>query len=1020
MKYVSHALAALLLACGLTLPAARAQLSARSEAGVYGLLPSGKTAPDAFFAAHAKQLGTTARTTWAAHGLRRAPDRRGMRHDRYAQLIDGVPVRAATVVLHSRDGLVLRATGRSYRDAEVTSDAAESPAQAGMRARQVLRKREKTGTLPYPAARYAIQTPELVLIDRAYPSYSGALALAYEVHAATAQGRDARLLYLDATRGQLLADIPLVHHRQVPGSVETSYYGQQDVAVDSVGAADFRLRDTDRGISVNSELTGTEIRSATRDFAADPDAARSTMGGDVYYGTVAFYDLMESTFGWRGVDGQGEPMVAHVADIEGERFVNAYWNGREATFGGGDCHYQPLTTLDVVGHEFMHGITQRTSNLVYAGESGALNEGYSDIFGKALEYLEQPDQFTWSLGNRFADSRYARAFRSMADPTQYFNPKMYGGEYWYDYGGVHTNSGPLGHWFYLLVEGGRGQNEAGTTYDVAPVPMLEALELAFETTRDYLTEGSTYLDAYESSLLVAADRYGANSPELANLQQAWAAIGMPAGANGTDDVDLAFASLSPGLETVCFRDGQVTLQLRMINRGTALPAGTAIDVTARSGGASDTQTITLDYPLQPSNWAFEYAVFDLGLAPGAHDLELTLAVAGDVNPDNDVAVQPIDYRTGAHDFVLVYADWPFTTACGAPDVLTATLSYGNDGCDDYDGALTAEFYDSGGQLLEAVSTPVSVAGGERELLSVEVARATADAVRSIRLVAPGDADVDDNEDLRPGGTMRALTPGVVLDFESSAAGYGLRGEPFDAGLIGEIEFGGSRVFALTGSFRGGPPCETVEGNFGGRYTNPPVTCVDLSGEANPVLAFDLMHRHGAGDPDFPELDALGRALRVTWRTAAGAEESVVIGSQPDGEWTQHTVALPADFVGEIAFDAYNASGSRYTYDNGGDDDLTRYDYALLDNITVRSPVATEEERARKLTVAPNPADAVLELRANSTEPAGLRVVSALGRVVYAATLRGAATLDTSAWPAGSYVVLLDGPTREVHRVVVVH
>ncbi len=66
----------------------------------------------------------------------------------------------------------------------------------------------------------------------------------------------------------------------------------------------------------------------------------------------------------------------------GTGYNNAFWDGARMAYGDGDgVQFSPLVSLDVVGHEMTHGVTQYTAGLVYSGESGALNESFSDILG---------------------------------------------------------------------------------------------------------------------------------------------------------------------------------------------------------------------------------------------------------------------------------------------------------------------------------------------------------------------------------------------------------------------------------------------------------------------------------------------------------------------------------------------------------------------------------------------------------------------------------------------------------------
>lgn len=97
-------------------------------------------------------------------------------------------------------------------------------------------------------------------------------------------------------------------------------------------------------------------------------------------------------------------------------------------------------------------MTEFSAGLIYAGESGALNESFSDIFGNAVERYARPEEYSWLLGEEIGT-----AIRSMEEPNIHSNPDTYGGGFWTDGGGVHTNSGVQNHWFYILTEGDAGK-----------------------------------------------------------------------------------------------------------------------------------------------------------------------------------------------------------------------------------------------------------------------------------------------------------------------------------------------------------------------------------------------------------------------------------------------------------------------------------------------------------------------------------------------------------------------------------
>jgi Zn-dependent metalloprotease len=152
----------------------------------------------------------------------------------------------------------------------------------------------------------------------------------------------------------------------------------------------------------------------------------------------------------------------------GTKFNNAFWDGDEMTFGDGDgvIFSGFARSLDVVGHELAHGVTQYASGLIYQGESGALNEHFSDVFGTAITQWannERPEDADWLIGDEImGPDLYGEALRSMRNPgTAYDNPIFgkdpqpahYANRYTgtADNGGVHINSGIPNRAFYLVA-----------------------------------------------------------------------------------------------------------------------------------------------------------------------------------------------------------------------------------------------------------------------------------------------------------------------------------------------------------------------------------------------------------------------------------------------------------------------------------------------------------------------------------------------------------------------------------------
>jgi hypothetical protein len=196
------------------------------------------------------------------------------------------------------------------------------------------------------------------------------------------------------------------------------------------------------------------------------------------------------------------------------------------TYGDGDAAHgkKPLTAIDVCGHEITHGLTSFTANLNYSNESGAMNEGFSDIFGTAIEFYGRPENADWIIGKDFY------AIRSMSNPNAFSDPDTYKGTYWYtgtsDNGGVHTNSGVLNYWFYLLSMGGSGTNDKGTAFNVSGITINKAAAIAYKTLTEYLIPTSQYADARRLSIKAAETLYGVGSPEATQTTNAWIAVGV--------------------------------------------------------------------------------------------------------------------------------------------------------------------------------------------------------------------------------------------------------------------------------------------------------------------------------------------------------------------------------------------------------------------------------------------------------------------------------------------------------------
>ena len=118
----------------------------------------------------------------------------------------------------------------------------------------------------------------------------------------------------------------------------------------------------------------------------------------------------------------------------------------------------------------------------------------------------------------------------MSNPNESSQPDTYKGIYWYtglnDNGGVHTNSGVLNFWFFLLSKGGNGTNDKAVKFNVAGLGYTKAHAIAYRTLNSYLQPTSDYKEARLFSIMAAEDLFGKTSPEVTQTINAWNAVGV--------------------------------------------------------------------------------------------------------------------------------------------------------------------------------------------------------------------------------------------------------------------------------------------------------------------------------------------------------------------------------------------------------------------------------------------------------------------------------------------------------------
>lgn len=473
-----------------------------------------------------------------------ARDVAGTEHYRYQQTLHGIAVENAIMMMHVANGKIKSQNGKWIKDfpANIPTNPSVNESSALNKALQYIGASKYKWELPSEEAflKREQKNPNATFYPKAtLVYYSGerdvipsALRLAYRFDVYAQEPVSRQIVFVDAVNGKILGKRELIHETNAIGTAQTAFSGTQTITTDFTGAT-YRLRETGRGagVSVNTYNLQTGVNYGTAIDFTDADnnwnnvnAAKDQYATDAHWGAEMTYDYYYQKYGRNSIDGNGMALNSYVH--YSSAYFNAFWDGTRMTYGDGDAAHgnKPLTSLDVCGHEITHGVTERTSALVYSYESGAMNEGFSDIFGTAIEAFARPTNTDWLIGGDFF------AIRSMSNPNAFSQPDTYGGTYWYtgsgDNGGVHYNSGVLNYWFYLLTVGGSGVNDHNFSYNVNGIGMDKAAAIAYRLNTFYLTPTSEYTDARTLGVQAAEDLYGIGSNEAIQTSNAFTAVGL--------------------------------------------------------------------------------------------------------------------------------------------------------------------------------------------------------------------------------------------------------------------------------------------------------------------------------------------------------------------------------------------------------------------------------------------------------------------------------------------------------------
>ncbi|MCX6060173.1 MAG: M4 family metallopeptidase [Chloroflexi bacterium] len=306
------------------------------------------------------------------------------------------------------------------------------------------------------------------------------------------------------------------------GSITTSVMRG---SITATGTAQRTVYDAKFGTNLPGSIARKEGDAPVADVAVN----------EAYDGSGATHDLYSVAFGRNSIDNHGMNLNSTVHYDKG--YDNAFWDGQQMVYGDGDedlpaserLFNRFTISLDVIGHELTHGVTQYEANLVYKNQQGALNEAISDIFGSLVKQYQRDqtaDAADWIIGEGlFTANINGAGIRSMKAPGTAYNDPVLGKDpqpaHMKDYlttgqdnGGVHINSGIINHAFYI------------SAIEIGGYAWAKAGQIWYKTLTEKLNSNSNFQNVADLTFQTAGEIFGVGSLEQIGVKTGWTEVGI--------------------------------------------------------------------------------------------------------------------------------------------------------------------------------------------------------------------------------------------------------------------------------------------------------------------------------------------------------------------------------------------------------------------------------------------------------------------------------------------------------------
>lgn len=440
-------------------------------------------------------------------------DSLGYKHIKTQQVVDGIPVYGSEYIVHfNKNGEIYAVNGSFDPEARKT----------------------KTDKTKYIKAPKAVEIAEAQVKFDALDKEPSAKLYLYKTGSGYVPVYEVKLsfiypepgywyIYVNAENGSIVKKYNRIEYETRTGTGtgvlgDTKTLNLNYIAGGKRTTSQYQMIDNTRSAVITTytanyrtRIPGTVVYSSTS-VINDPAAV------DAHYYAGVVYDYYQSRFGRNGINNSNMAMKSTVH--YSRNYVNAFWNGAQMVYGDGDnVNSLPLSgSLDVIGHEMTHGVDSFEADLIYENQSGALSESMSDSFGTFIEAYAQSAKFDWLIGEDvWTPNKPGDALRSMADPTLYGDPdnmssyvnlpNTQAG----DWGGVHTNCGIPNKACYLTS---------------TAIGINNAEKIYYRALCDYMTSSTDFAGARNALSQAAADLFGAGSPEVTAVNNAWSEVGV--------------------------------------------------------------------------------------------------------------------------------------------------------------------------------------------------------------------------------------------------------------------------------------------------------------------------------------------------------------------------------------------------------------------------------------------------------------------------------------------------------------